>query len=237
MKLIKQNDSAGGLIFKQNQNGKAMKQNYNFGKKSIIQNRSIWLDIPNLISEDATGWTFCLWTRDGVLSIADRRPIFYTRNAENTVRLDVWDNVSSRTQDLGFINVFYAPAIDQQTNFLCVTHDGVNNFIISEINIAKGGVRAGSPGLSDIDDLRIFDRTIDNSEASYAYNNRLGNDPLSVLGLKCWINFNTPEIFGSEIIHSDLSGNGNYARYNGLPAGTMEEKLQYVIDNLLISAQ
>ena len=41
MKLIKQNDSAGGLIFKQNNNGKAMKQNYNFGRgfnKSLTNN-------------------------------------------------------------------------------------------------------------------------------------------------------------------------------------------------------
>ncbi len=47
MKIIKQNDSSGGLIFKQNTTGKAMKQNYNFGKgfwKSVTNN--VYIECP-----------------------------------------------------------------------------------------------------------------------------------------------------------------------------------------------
>src|SRR5690554_3739751 len=48
MKLIKQNDSAGGLIFKQNINGKAMKQNYSFGQ-TIILSSGLFLDFPSIV--------------------------------------------------------------------------------------------------------------------------------------------------------------------------------------------
>lgn len=56
MKIIKQNDSAGGLVFKQNTAGKAMKQNYNFGRGYLFPNPGLnnkstfYLSIPAMES-------------------------------------------------------------------------------------------------------------------------------------------------------------------------------------------
>lgn len=235
MKLLKQNDNAGGLIFKQNQAGKAMKQNYNFGLKSAITNRAYFLEIPTLIGQSFDELSVSMWGNHN--NVANPRyPIFFLRNADATIRLDVFEGMNQRENSPGFSNLLFAPNISFSTNYLSVNKSNSDTLVIDTLSIAKGGVRGNDGTTSEINELRIYSRHVSLVEANHEYNNRLGNDPLNTNQLICWIKFNNPIISGSDIIHFDQSGNNNHAVYKGLPAGTMEEKLVFVQDNLLTPA-
>lgn len=236
MKLIKQNDSAGGLIFKQNQNGKAMKQNYNFGRYSKISTRAIYLRVPTLIGQDATGWSFSMRSIGVDSAIADRHPRFNIENEGRTSYVLLREQFritdpSFRSSD--WIQDFTSePVFGNGRGFISFHQDQSVQFIIDELRL-QGATSTTGHGTSSLNDFYIYNRTLTLSEIHYLFNNRLGNEALSTFGMVCYINFNNPIISGINIMHEDISGNGNHAIYVGLPAGTPEEQLQYVEDNLI----
>src|SRR5690554_1247700 len=85
-------------------------------------------------------------------------------------------------------------------------------------------------------DFKVYSRAIPDSEIRYLYNNLLGNEPLSVLGLMAWYRMEKAEILqydGSDAVCvRDETGNENHGFIHGLPAGTLQEQLDWANENL-----
>lgn len=258
MKIIKQNDSSGGLIFKQNMDGKAMKQNYNFGNgfwKSGTNNVYIELpqDIINAYSDD---WTIMAYIDDGGVN-----------NALFTVR----DNLGASVQYAGTyasLNYFFfkngsiTTITDNSKNNLCGLRklgDNIFLFANSESSAIPDDIQSNNPPYtifagvtfsdtgqayqrghfvrSKIDDFMVYKRYISDAEISFIYNNRLGNEPLSTNMLSVRYTF---EQFGIKSFNGvdavcavDVSGNENHGKLIGLPAGDLNTQLAWANLNCL----
>ena len=260
MKIIKQNDSAGGLIFKQNTGGKAMKQNYNFGKgfwKSATNN--VYVECPAGI----------VTSLNNPLSIVGFIDASDTGAANSDALFRLEDSANSAHKiSVGFYKgtfivtgvgnpIYHAVTIGSKKNLIGILSDGVSirltaNLVknsptlISTITPAANyrllygrsgdGVFAGFV-YNRGDDFFVFDRLISDAELSYLWNFRHGNDPLSVNMLKIWYKFNVFEIlpFGGvdAVCVPDFSGNNNHGKLIGLPAGTLQEQLDWANLNCL----
>lgn len=93
-----------------------------------------------------------------------------------------------------------------------------------------------------LDEYVIYNRSLSSIEASYIYNAKLGNEPSSIEGLKCWLRFETAEILDFSVAQDgsdlragfrDLSGNLNHADVINVPAGTNQERVDYINANLI----
>ena len=249
MKLIKQNDSAGGLIFKQNNNGKAMKQNYNFGKafkfSGSIRASS---DFSHLMTN---GFSFLVWGRNWQGS--SNANSFFTLTFDNTIIVEFSPrgnpsfSLQLRIRDpiLGTINNFNVGP-HENTSFLAGL---VNNTVLYNNNkspVWSGGAlpdnyfigktltkvsfpNAQLSGL--INDIIIYDRNIADAEVSYFFNNKLGNEELNDLGLIAKYKNDAATIVDNSVVIKNYAGVENLELLN-LPAGTLEEQRDYANDNL-----
>jgi len=220
MKLIKQNDSAGGLIFKQNVNGKAMKQNYNFGK-SFTGLGSIYLECPFLPSYEGD-FTFLVRMSSSPRGSGIGYPVFMIRNVDNsqincaeTTSNDKLNGYASSvfntfepSKSLGSVlsgNSFPKIIGLRSSNYKsqCIANTSLSgeidykSYISSPpLNLYFGiynyfGIQYQRGNNSEI---LGYDRYISDSEIAYAYNNGLGNEPLNTNGLKVRLLNNFAEI-------------------------------------------
>lgn len=253
MKLIKQNNSAGGLIFKQNNNGKAMKQNYNFGKAFKFGGSSVRAssDFNHLMSN---GFSFLVWGQNWLgTSNPDQ---FFTLIFDNTISLafSPRGTINSLTLRLlgdpaiGDINLVSSTMAHENTSFLIgvvnnkITYNGAFTTIpgipdgyfagktLTNISFPNGS--NNMTGL--INDIVIYDRNIADAEVSYFFNNRLGNEELNSLGLISKYKNDSAVIADNSVVLEDYKGAHNIELIN-LPAGTLQEQLDYANANLFES--
>lgn len=245
MKLIKQNDSAGGLIFKQNQNGKAMKQNYNFGKAfNLAFSNSINIEIP-FVHNLGDPFTVLFWAKNNTPS-SGRIPTLTTNLGGDNLRILVSSSGSTNqayyngmavnmgTGDghvFGYKrgNIGAGVGIWKDAQYPIGGSASVNS--ITKI-ILTGVTAAGCK----VTTVAIFKRELSQSELSYFYNNRLGNELLSVNGLYGLYPLSISKVLnngtGDFVGMDNEYDNANNAIITGLPAGTLEEQRDYANANL-----
>ncbi len=89
----------------------------------------------------------------------------------------------------------------------------------------------------------LFNRAISQGEFNYFYNNKIGSDPQSLIGCVCYFEFNRAEILdfstsqdGSDMRVGvrDFSGNNHHGEIMNLPAGTLQEQLDWANANLFV---
>lgn len=92
------------------------------------------------------------------------------------------------------------------------------------------------------DEYVVFNRALSAQEASYIYNAKTGNDPASIEGLKGWYKMELAEILDFSIAQDgsdlragirDRSDNFNHLDFINVPAGTNQERVDYINTNLL----
>lgn len=92
------------------------------------------------------------------------------------------------------------------------------------------------------DEMLVYNRMLSEAEITYIFNSRAGNEPSTQEGLKVWLRNDAAEILDFSIAQDgsdlrpgmrDLSGNFNHADFINIPAGTNQEKVDYVNNNLL----
>lgn len=255
MKIIKQNDSAGGLIFKQNTDGKAMKQNYNFGKGlkifSTAQLPEITLDLSLKKTDAYTIMVFNKVTeRSGVLGTY--YPII--DGAKNGTTGTYFHRGLNRSGN-GLNTVYHFNGVKSDAAYglqlCCFGTNGVDKS--KYLNIATGGVRTVNV-LPDFDitsyffafssssivikgtrnGFAIFDRLLEDDEIIYRRNNCLGNDFLTYNGLIHYYPMAEGairQISGIDtVVLEDVVG-GNHIPIRNLPAGSLIDKLLYFNSN------
>lgn len=258
MKIIKQNDSAGGLIFKQNTNGKAMKQNYNFGYcYSPIFNGDIYR-INKMIGETHPVLTLISIVKRGTTSLTNginpyiasssSFATYYRMSLETHLRM--YDN-NVQVGGSAFNTTSPAKAImahrigtNERFRFGAshLTTSGVFDSALTVSSPSKTLALTEFKGTSiyeasarhAINRLVAFSRSLSNSEIDYFINNMLGNELLNTSGLLFDINFSEAKEINGIVQMEDVSGNGYHAQLLGLPVGTNEEKILYIKNNMLI---
>lgn len=249
MKLIKQNDSAGGLIFKQNQNGKAMKQNYSFGRafkfSGSIRASS---DFNHLMTN---GFSFLVWGRNWPM--ADNFTYYITLIFDNAIRLTfsprgTTDNLTFRLlgdPTIGDINITSGMVRrHENTSFLLgvvnnkITYNGEFYNILGVPEgyfVGKTLTKIIFPNSSYssglINDIVIYDRHIADAEVNYFFNNKLGNEELNNVGLIAKYKNDSASIVNNSVVIEDYKGAHNIELIN-LPSGTLQEQLDYANANL-----
>lgn len=269
MKIIKQNDSAGGLIFKQNTDGKAMKQNYNFGNGFFKSNlNNVYIELPTAISLD-------IYQPFSIIAFLDTLPSGAVRS-DSIFRLEgVTDNLTKAFASVYQSNgAMYISSAIGQFNFPNNTNAGSTNNLIGVIgdgtyirptgNSADNSViaqrillsgltpdssyrvlagRGGGAAFANgyvyrkMDDFMVYKRALTQQDLAYIYNNKLGNEPLSTNMLSVRYTFDQFEIKSFNGVDAvcavDVSGNENHGKLIGLPAGTLQEQLDWANLNCL----
>lgn len=88
------------------------------------------------------------------------------------------------------------------------------------------------------DELIVFDRKISLDEYRHINNNRNGNPPLTNQGLFIYLKLNGAEILSiggiDKVGVRDYSGNNRHGEIMNLPAGTLQEQLDWANANLFV---
>ncbi len=243
MKLIKQNDSAGGLIFKQNQNGKAMKQNYSFGKGFLITTTSAPYILINKSIPAGQDFTIVAFVK-AIGTIGNFSNFFYANRIGGGT--DTCFMVSAGSILIG--NVYVGNISIRNKHFLVIRRIGTNvrvlNYTGQMVNSSEFSStnsienfmlrRTTSGGSAVVTKLSFFDRGLPLDEILFLYNSMLGNELLSTNGL--WAEYpleRAIELEGS-IVLEDNSGNNNHATFFQLPAGTNQEKVDFLNTNYFV---
>lgn len=244
MKIIKQNDSAGGLIFKQNTSGKTMKQNYNFG--SGFFGSPLWARCDDFNLDTITiyitwgqvnlgtavnGIVSILSSTSDVITFTDRINTLYVNKINSST-----SNQTSFPPKSG--RSFLVLKYSATSNIIKITHNGVAvtppvittpGFNVNSVFVCNGYFNNNSTqyvGKKYITDISIYNRETTSSEDAFWFNNFLSNDLLSSSGLVSRYDFSTPEILDNEIIIKDLVSSNNLL-IQALPAGDINAKLEY----------
>ncbi len=239
MKIIKQNDEAGGLIFKQNTAGKAMKQNYNFARwlesktidTAILNIEQYWKDVSVLM------WLRAKGGNSTNLNMCDSPLIGVAGGAKRLyVNGGVWvyndPLAGSYVTDKG---LYYC---DGKTNVhKC---DGYSSAFQNPFSVAptsqklifKISVYGGYHRIV------IFNRSLSKDEVVYFFNNRLGNEILNVSGVVSDFNFGSQNFTQVKVSGIDYAGiedtvSGFHAYLTNMPAGTITDKINYANLNFL----
>lgn len=258
MKLLKQNDSAGGLIFKQNTAGKAMKQNFNFGKGLLNPSNHVLLDLSQYDTSD--GLSFLFFSKSPSLITGGSHMLriytdmyYYSPRVNSstigTIRRYNLDN--SLVNNFGSYNpslVMFPPSpyvgllyiyisSDYQTVKMYYNTTNIIHTITSASLINSNEIldKLAFVGISSISNMAVFERELNISELSYRLNNRSGNDLLSVYKLASLFNFNYASIIDNLFVGilDEIKNTG--MNITSLPAGTLEEQRDYANDNLFES--
>lgn len=250
MKIIKQNDSAGGLIFKQNTGGKAMKQNYDFGKAWRSYNPgSAYIDINKVIPPN-TAFSIGFFSKSvgaggaGDFIISDLLPSNKLRfqNTNSTNRNYItYNQVEASLSGLDVPTTFLFSLVFNNINASYLSASNVLTPIttnkltetINKITLKRTGLSDGR--YSKVDGLFIYDRAITQEELVYRKNNRLGNELLNINGLWAEYPLSGAEILnigGSDFVGvRDISGNNRHIPILSLPVGDLESQLAWANTN------
>ena len=248
MKIIKQNDSLGGLIFKQNGTGKAMKQNYDFGKgwKSNAPMAGIFIDIPvnwpigssffyghfTKCPEQFTSTSRALIQASPILNT-----INYLQSGTSLITCyfqNTLPGAASSNANLSMIN-YYGSGYKIFSGSNSIVNKGTNIMLNSITNLRLNSY-GGATGKSVTSDLIIYDRALTDDEVLYLNNKGLGNEPLNLFKIKYWFRLDGAEILntgGADFVGiRDSSGNNGHRPIAGLPVGSLEDQLAYANVNL-----
>lgn len=237
MKILKQNDDATGLIFKQNVNGKVMKQNYTFGRylssntisSAYLSVDRYWKDISVLIWAKAEGGNSLneqLSDSPTLGCVANQKKLY----AGGGVWCYMDPVKGTYYSDKG---LYYCSGID-------------NILKVDAYYQAYGTPFSGMPTTQKISlkvslymgihRMCIFNRSLTKDEVVYVFNNGLGNDLLNTYGLVADFNFATQQ-FEPVVVNSvEYPGiidriSGMHAYLSPMPAGTTSEKVNYANSN------
>ena len=102
-----------------------------------------------------------------------------------------------------------------------------------------GNVPIEDPRMNRVyDELIVFDRKISLDEYRHINNNRNGNPPLTNQGLFIYLKLNSAEILSiggvDKVGVRDYSGNNRHGEIMNLPAGTLQEQLDWANANLFV---
>ena len=262
MKIIKQNDSAGGLIFKQNTDGKAMKQNYNFSD-AIILSSSYYLDFPTLVGAIFNGFS-CLIYHKSVAMASNFNGIMMAEFAgANVVQMRARPSVSVQLAVGAISNTparvpgsvvcdytnkatLYCDASNVRANNLLFVITTTNFFpaTISKIWVNRylrdttNNVYDGCNPLV-VSEIRVNNAKYTVDQYNYEYNNKLGNGPLNNEIAQSVVRCQIAEILDFGVIGQfvgvrDVTGKGNHARINGLPVGTLQQQVDFANANIFV---
>lgn len=156
------------------------------------------------------------------------------------IRLSIKDNIispySPRQMVVGGGILMYVLCLKDNSYFKLA------NKLFSLYNIVDRTTRNKlvMQGVYPINDIMIFDRELSNSEQIYLYNNGLFNDLQSTLGLIHRFRFNNADIVNIDQVESigtrDIINNG-VCLFSNLPAGTLQQKVDYANANLFVPFQ
>lgn len=226
MKIIKQNDSAGGLIFKQNTGGKAMKQNYTFNK-GFTSTGTIYLK-SSYIPDFSHPFSMVFW--NNVPPSTSDQSLFSTQfSAINSGSLilgsaiRLYNNTFVLTKSTLFnsgtaTNVYTETKGDRNLIMSSFVSDGVNlrfrfsggsgitiplsSLPSNTIDTLYFAITRFAAGLvyekRRLVDIKVFSRAISDTELNYLENLGLGNEPLSVVSLEVWHTNSSAEILHIE---------------------------------------
>ncbi len=114
--------------------------------------------------------------------------------------------------------------------------------VVSSSNDIRKVIFNNNPTISSystntlINRVLIFNRQLSVAELKHLFNNGNGNEPISKTGLIAECNFNEANIIdGTDVGFIDESGNNVHGRItSGLPAGTLQEQVDFVNQNSLV---
>lgn len=267
MAILKQNGISGKILRAQ-QSGKVLKQNYNFGNsftKGVSTNCYIECPyLPNIMQP----FTFISWLDASIVDPKTEAAFFLLKNENNASPLTASSFLSNGTIYLSETNVWNGgtgwntlvslPSLKNKKMVSLVSDAinvklGVSNVfansskIVSQLKtgsitnhfVGIGNISSLKYTQGKIDDYMVYDRSLPDAELSYIYNNSIGNEMLSIFGLKVYYKFDFAEILSyngvDHVCVRDFSGNENHGRIIGLPAGTLSEQLIHANSNLFKS--
>lgn len=240
-KILKQNGSSGKIMRAQT-SGKVLKQNYNFGRAWSSYNPSnAYIDIPKNIP---IGASFTIGFFEKIINRTNVGATAYLKSSDDYLKFSFYVNVAGlrylRYKDIVYSNYnnFLSSASFNGNNF---EYYGTNDIVVTgQTSLASAipSILLSPTGLNNktlINGLFIYNRPLSKAEYDYRINNGLGNDLLNYEGL--WAYY---ELSGAEILNisgNDVIGvrdliNNNHATIMNLPAGTLQEQLEYANANL-----
>jgi len=219
-----------------------IRQPYEFGKCYMREsNQFIDFDVSGLITRDIT---LCFWLKNQGFTI----PILmYDDLGNEVIRLEITADDRHRIVELNSIKtngIISSPS--NSFKVFKIDSDGNANFG------ANGGFGYNTPvtvsdytiktirvlGVGGVDYLVLFDRFLSKSEYLFIYNNGLGSYPQLLLGALIFADFNGAYILNNGT--SDFVGVKNeigintHGVLNNLPAGTLQEQLDWANANLFV---
>lgn len=228
-----------------------IRQPYEFARGfEKVPNVYLKLDIGGLLNQDE-GWTVLSWL-NGQQTTGESCHLCIRTNLY-AYRWSVTDSGLSllrrdTTSLVGGWNMLkpelYGISTDIMRTGLRIVDPGamgnVNDILIGAYSTTPAGaVVQSNPGGRN-DELFIFNRTISEGEYRYIYQNGIGSEAQTQSGLVGRYNFNVAEIIdngsGNAVVIRNISTHNNALKhidYIGLPAGTLQEQLDYANQNTL----
>lgn len=239
MKIIKQNEGAEGLIFKQNGSGKAMKQNYNYDGGFIVTfDASTYFDIP-IPFNVAGSFSIILYANkkiDGINNPAFIRLdalmstflTFTARSGHNSFNVNGTTSESQKIA-LGFsYNNGVVTYVNQQGVVKTFT-----KLLAANTSFIRVGINYSTIGKLIINNICVYNRAITSEELIYFRNNLLGNELLNVNALSARYPMQNFEILNGFVGFRDVAGSNLHVQMQGLPAGSLTDKLNFANANLI----
>jgi len=215
-----------------------------------------WVYEPLILGEQ-TYLFYSENTNDDYFSLRYRRMnsnAFYSKNRADlngTSTNCLWWNTGAITITNPGVNLFSLNLRENGINSLKVngnttitrTQTTTNDYPLTKIELGRL-FNNYNTGTRRINRVFLLDRELTSDELNYLYNNKLGRNPLTEEGLILDIRNNFAEIldFSEEQDGSDtrvgvrdFSGNNYHGEIMNLPAGTLEEQLNYANANLFKS--
>nr|WP_321405886.1 hypothetical protein [uncultured Carboxylicivirga sp.] len=236
-KVLKQN-GVGGKIIRAQSSGKVLKQNYSFGKSlTNIFSFDLYLTLKHNFETFEEEGTIELFCKD----VDDSSQRYFFQAA-----YDGSNNLHSKvsTSNLGEVYLCWRWDASGVTNnsYAASYRGNISGKSVTYFTLSGGDDGARKDQYFYIGSnrnklFRYYGRKISTTEMSYNKNNNLGNEPLNTKSLLCEIDFKFAEIIDFNgtvgVGFRDKSGNGNHAKFVGLPSGTLQEQVDYVNNSLL----
>lgn len=247
-----------GKILRSNQTGEVIKQNYNFNN-SILPQSQFFLDVPGIVGMDLTNSSIgILYTQTRADEYSGDFTIFQDGVKDNSITgsrrgpgnfLYSYNGVSSTNVRVGIDDdIFTGCSIDVNGEVTSASHnvigtvDRPSSLIVSNFYILRGSGAYHSDRITSsgkMNSFLFYKRILSEEEYAYWKNNYLGNEPLLRTDLVFFLKMSAKaEIFdfggvvGQAVGIRDYSGNNYHGRIRNLPAGTLQEQLDYANANL-----
>ena len=239
-KILKQN-GASGKIIRAASSGKVLKQNYNVGN-GYVNNTVTGINIQIPVNFSITG-DFSIFMKMKYKSAGSFSPtiVYYNNNSafitsKNTASDFIVKTGSANSNQNNLLGYAYSNGNIKYLNNSGNIQTNVS-LLSADVNTINFRINGGSGGTVWIcADVFIWNRSIDNAELLYLFNNSLYNDVLNVFGLTHKIHLNSFINDGADVYSENVLDNTkNAVVVDGLPAGTIEEQTAYMNANFVQS--